>query len=177
MTLGNLHVNQHKNIIVSDKNPTVQKCIITVILVIISLIHSQVYLWADKYRPRKPRFFNRVHTVCFSLFWLCQQVLIAYYTIFSDKLWTLFEQKHPLPSLSLKLPTLLSQSVTVSLLASCCVGVEEGRSGKSQCHSRRTNCIIHTNLHFESFSNFLGMLANFSLPYYTLPLRAGLQGR
>ena len=103
MTLGNLHVNQHKNIIVSDKNPTVQKCIITVILVIISLIHSQVYLWADKYRPRKPRFFNRVHTVCFSLFWLCQQVLIAYYTIFSDKLWTLFEQKHPLPSLSLKI--------------------------------------------------------------------------
>ena len=22
----------------------------------------QVFLWADKYRPRKPRFFNRVHT-------------------------------------------------------------------------------------------------------------------
>ena len=86
MTLGHLHVNQHKNIIVSDKNPTVQKCIIRLILVIISLIYFQVYLWADKYRPRKPRFFNRVHTVCFSLFWLCQQVLIAYYTIFSDKL-------------------------------------------------------------------------------------------
>nr|XP_039253624.1 cactin-like [Styela clava] len=25
-------------------------------------ISQQVYLWADKYRPRKPRFFNRVHT-------------------------------------------------------------------------------------------------------------------
>lgn len=25
-------------------------------------IDSQVYLWSDKYRPRKPRYFNRVHT-------------------------------------------------------------------------------------------------------------------
>merc|ERR1712136_245757 len=25
-------------------------------------IANQVFLWADKYRPRKPRFFNRVHT-------------------------------------------------------------------------------------------------------------------
>ena len=23
---------------------------------------GKAYLWADKYRPRKPRFFNRVHT-------------------------------------------------------------------------------------------------------------------
>ncbi|XP_028130459.2 LOW QUALITY PROTEIN: cactin [Diabrotica virgifera virgifera] len=25
-------------------------------------LDSQVYLWSDKYRPRKPRYFNRVHT-------------------------------------------------------------------------------------------------------------------
>ncbi|XP_063309386.1 splicing factor Cactin-like [Pelobates fuscus] len=25
-------------------------------------VTSKAYLWADKYRPRKPRFFNRVHT-------------------------------------------------------------------------------------------------------------------
>lgn len=25
-------------------------------------VDSQVYLWSDKYRPRKPRYFNRVHT-------------------------------------------------------------------------------------------------------------------
>ena len=29
-----------------------------------SLPVPQVYQWADKYRPRKPRYFNRVHTVC-----------------------------------------------------------------------------------------------------------------
>lgn len=23
---------------------------------------KQTYLWSDKYRPRKPRYFNRVHT-------------------------------------------------------------------------------------------------------------------
>ena len=28
----------------------------------IDLLVMQVFLWADKYRPRKPRFFNRVHT-------------------------------------------------------------------------------------------------------------------
>ncbi|XP_049784858.1 cactin [Schistocerca cancellata] len=27
-----------------------------------SALDSQVYLWSDKYRPRKPRYFNRVHT-------------------------------------------------------------------------------------------------------------------
>ena len=27
-----------------------------------SRVDSQVYLWLDKYRPRKPRYFNRVHT-------------------------------------------------------------------------------------------------------------------
>lgn len=27
-----------------------------------SSIEAQVYLWSDKYRPRKPRYFNRVHT-------------------------------------------------------------------------------------------------------------------
>ncbi|XP_049826511.1 cactin isoform X2 [Aethina tumida] len=27
-----------------------------------SSLESQVYLWSDKYRPRKPRYFNRVHT-------------------------------------------------------------------------------------------------------------------
>ena len=26
------------------------------------------YLWSDKYRPRKPRVFNKVHTVCIDLF-------------------------------------------------------------------------------------------------------------
>lgn len=25
-------------------------------------LENQVYKWADKYKPRKPRFFNRVHT-------------------------------------------------------------------------------------------------------------------
>jgi hypothetical protein len=25
------------------------------------------YLWSDKYRPRKPRVFNKVHTVCIHL--------------------------------------------------------------------------------------------------------------
>lgn len=25
-------------------------------------IDRQTYLWSDKYRPRKPRYFNRVHT-------------------------------------------------------------------------------------------------------------------
>jgi hypothetical protein len=25
-------------------------------------LDNQVYLWSDKYRPRKPRYFNRVHT-------------------------------------------------------------------------------------------------------------------
>ncbi|KAL7287803.1 hypothetical protein TKK_0018178 [Trichogramma kaykai] len=27
-----------------------------------SSLEAQVYLWSDKYRPRKPRYFNRVHT-------------------------------------------------------------------------------------------------------------------
>lgn len=27
-----------------------------------SALESQIYLWSDKYRPRKPRYFNRVHT-------------------------------------------------------------------------------------------------------------------
>lgn len=27
------------------------------------LLRLQKYAWSDKYRPRKPRFFNRVHTV------------------------------------------------------------------------------------------------------------------
>ena len=26
-------------------------------------LDQQAFLWSDKYRPRKPRFFNRVHTV------------------------------------------------------------------------------------------------------------------
>ena len=26
-------------------------------------IEPQAFVWSDKYRPRKPRFFNRVHTV------------------------------------------------------------------------------------------------------------------
>ena len=26
-------------------------------------LDKQAFLWSDKYRPRKPRFFNRVHTV------------------------------------------------------------------------------------------------------------------
>ena len=28
----------------------------------IAELENQVYKWADKYKPRKPRFFNRVHT-------------------------------------------------------------------------------------------------------------------
>lgn len=27
-----------------------------------SALDTQMYLWSDKYRPRKPRYFNRVHT-------------------------------------------------------------------------------------------------------------------
>lgn len=32
---------------------------------VFSVEHSldRTYLWSDKYRPRKPRYFNRVHTV------------------------------------------------------------------------------------------------------------------
>ena len=26
-------------------------------------VDTQAFMWSDKYRPRKPRFFNRVHTV------------------------------------------------------------------------------------------------------------------
>lgn len=26
-------------------------------------LEQQNFVWSDKYRPRKPRFFNRVHTV------------------------------------------------------------------------------------------------------------------
>ena len=26
-------------------------------------LEQQSFVWSDKYRPRKPRFFNRVHTV------------------------------------------------------------------------------------------------------------------
>ena len=26
-------------------------------------LQQKPYMWSDKYRPRKPRFFNRVHTV------------------------------------------------------------------------------------------------------------------
>ena len=26
-------------------------------------LEQKTYLWSDKYRPRKPRYFNRVHTV------------------------------------------------------------------------------------------------------------------
>jgi len=29
-------------------------------------VKQEALIWSDKYRPRKPRFFNRVHTVCFS---------------------------------------------------------------------------------------------------------------
>lgn len=27
------------------------------------MLEPQAFVWSDKYRPRKPRFFNRVHTV------------------------------------------------------------------------------------------------------------------
>jgi hypothetical protein len=30
-------------------------------------IEAQALIWSDKYRPRKPRFFNRVHTVSFAM--------------------------------------------------------------------------------------------------------------
>lgn len=30
-------------------------------------LEQQSFMWSDKYRPRKPRFFNRVHTVSFLL--------------------------------------------------------------------------------------------------------------
>lgn len=30
---------------------------------------EQNLLWSDKYRPRKPRFFNRVHTVSVSVYY------------------------------------------------------------------------------------------------------------
>ena len=29
-------------------------------------VKQEALIWSDKYRPRKPRFFNRVHTVCCS---------------------------------------------------------------------------------------------------------------
>jgi len=31
-------------------------------------VKQEAFAWSDKYRPRKPRFFNRVHTVCFSFY-------------------------------------------------------------------------------------------------------------
>lgn len=36
-------------------------------------VEQKTYLWSDKYRPRKPRYFNRVHTVSFTpiLLFLC----------------------------------------------------------------------------------------------------------
>ena len=34
-------------------------------------IEPQAFVWSDKYRPRKPRFFNRVHTVSSTSFKLC----------------------------------------------------------------------------------------------------------
>lgn len=36
---------------------------------------QQTYLWSDKYRPRKPRFFNRVHTVSLFIYFFCLFVL------------------------------------------------------------------------------------------------------
>ena len=34
-------------------------------------LEKQTVLWSDKYRPRKPRFFNRVHTVS-TLSYFCE---------------------------------------------------------------------------------------------------------
>ena len=39
-------------------------------------LDQKSFVWSDKYRPRKPRFFNRVHTVSVS-------ILHGYLTLFS----------------------------------------------------------------------------------------------
>jgi len=40
-------------------------------------VKQEALIWSDKYRPRKPRFFNRVHTVhCSALFYT--QVALLY---------------------------------------------------------------------------------------------------
>lgn len=44
-------------------------------------LEKQSFLWSDKYRPRKPRFFNRVHTVRSILLYLVLKYLISTLTI------------------------------------------------------------------------------------------------
>ena len=34
-------------------------------------VEKQSMIWSDKYKPRKPRFFNRVHTVSVVLYFIC----------------------------------------------------------------------------------------------------------
>ena len=86
---------------------------------------------------------------------------------FSDKLHC---SSKSIPCLPCTFNNLSSRSVAVSLLVSWCVGVEEGR-----CRKSLKEWLHH--LHQSIFSNFLDKLANLSLPYYTLYLRAGLWGR
>ena len=76
---------------------------------------------------------------------------------------------------------ILSQSVTVSLLVSCCVGVEEGRFGKSHV----TQGLIASSLPIYTLFNhfkFLRHACKFLSPFLTvklepLRLRAGLWDR
>lgn len=49
-------------------------------------LKPEASIWSDKYKPRKPRFFNRVHTVCWQSLIiimysgsLCFIIVIIYY--------------------------------------------------------------------------------------------------
>ena len=39
-------------------------------------LDTQAFMWSDKYRPRKPRFFNRVHTVSVPAFYIPKLFLL-----------------------------------------------------------------------------------------------------
>ena len=46
------------------------------------IFFPQTYLWSDKYRPRKPRFFNRVHTVGVKCNWFFLTYANHYWHVF-----------------------------------------------------------------------------------------------
>jgi hypothetical protein len=52
-------------------------------------VEQATYLWSDKYQPRKPRYFNRVHTVCPECF--CVTILCTFAQGFE---WNKYNQTH-----------------------------------------------------------------------------------
>ena len=53
-------------------------------------VDTQAFMWSDKYRPRKPRFFNRVHTVSTFLPFLNHIALFTLLHAERQKLYTIF---------------------------------------------------------------------------------------